>query len=670
MKKEEYLPQSALSRLGKPGEAALRFGELLSQQNWAVLGIGLNDFQRLVELYGETWREQVLELVAQFLLSIRATLGSPHDLLVRLTQETFLAITQASDAAVWAAELRRMFREGVPSLIPPAQVQDGMICPSPAERLPMPSLAIGSVTDKDGPFASPRELLDKVAKARGQNERAALLFDLDSLRISLDYLGEEIQVAQHAPGLLPLLERFAEMTTGPIHDLRNGLSVLSEEARRISETLTGERLSEDLVIATRYASYLLETCSEIRFKGVGSPHKVDLVAVLTDNEALWMRRISAGIQPITPPEAVEVYVSQPQLEQAIFNLLTWLVSRIDENRAISVTCRNTGRQGEMVLTGDFNLAINEENLVRQALAELQGEHDSALYVFQKLVARCGGRVRFQPGQIILDFPAYQWQDVQSADSLMERIQIYRGEIKALKARLTTIPTAEGKSAEDYPPQEIMVLAGRVIAHLVDEFGWIRQEAENRCRETIESQKTAWESLEAASHFCQLLAANLLALEGERIPSPKATDVQAVLESVRRVLRSKIESFARFEWDVEAELPPVAATETALAQVVMNLTLNSLEALARVHPAVPRLRLAARRTSGAVQIEVSDTGGGLPPEIMERLGGEIITTREYVEEGIGLYVVRSILDELNAEIEFQSTVDEGTTARITLPIWDD
>lgn len=35
MKKEEYLPQSALSRLGKPGEAALRFGELLSQQNLA-----------------------------------------------------------------------------------------------------------------------------------------------------------------------------------------------------------------------------------------------------------------------------------------------------------------------------------------------------------------------------------------------------------------------------------------------------------------------------------------------------------------------------------------------------------------------------------------------------------------------------------------------------------
>ena len=84
--------QPALALLGKPGEAALRFGELLSQENWAVLGIGLNDLQPLVELYGEAWRQEALELVARVLLSGRETWGGPDDLLVHLTEETFLDI--------------------------------------------------------------------------------------------------------------------------------------------------------------------------------------------------------------------------------------------------------------------------------------------------------------------------------------------------------------------------------------------------------------------------------------------------------------------------------------------------------------------------------------------------------------------------------------------------
>jgi signal transduction histidine kinase len=669
MSLENRQSELALSMLGKPGQAALRFGELLSQENWAVLGIGLNDFQPLVQLYGQAWRDQVLELVGECLLSGHETHGAPNDLLVRLTTETFLVITQTLRAVPWEEELRKGFREGVLSTLPPAHLRDGMICPSSTRRLPMPSLAIGIVTDQDGPFSTPRDLLDKVTKARNQNERPALLFDLNSLTVTIGRLREEIQVAEHAPTLLPLIERFARMTTGPIHDLRNGLNILYEEARKVSDVLSDRAQGEALVSAIRYSRFLLETCSELRFRGVGTPHRVNLSELLQENRSLWIHRIAADIAIDALPEPVEVYADRSQVAQALFGLLSWLVSREEECDQISVTCQNGMDQGEIVVTGNFDVSMDKEALVKRALAELQNEQQPMLYVFQKLLARYGGSIQCHPGRITLGFPSYQWQDVQSADALVEQIQNFRGEVEDLRAYLDrTLPNRD-ELVQDFSLKDVIGLADRVIADLADEFDRIRQASERQCREADESQVALWKSLEAGSHFCQLLAANLLALEGEHVPAPHATDVAGVLESVRRMLRSKIEGIAELEWNVEASLPPVKATETALAQVVMNLALNSLEELARARPPISRLSFTARRTPGAVQIDISDTGEGLPTEVVEQLLEETISIPQHVEWGIGLHVVKSILDELGGEIEFRSTPGRGTTAHITLQIWE-
>jgi signal transduction histidine kinase len=661
--------QSALSMLGKPGQAAARFGELPSQESWAVLGIGLNDFQPLVGIYGPAWQRQVLELVAKLLLSGQETFGSPGDLLARLTGETFLVITQASNASPWEVELRRAFREGVVAALPPDHLCDGMICPFAALRLPMPSLAVGVVTDQDGPFANPRDLLDKVTKARNQNERPALLFDLNSLTVTANRLREEIQVARYAPTLLPLIERFTTMTTGPIHDLRNGLNVLYEEARRmISEGIPDPTLGETLITAARCSRFLLETCSEIRFRGVGSPHKVDLSGLLINNRPIWTRKLHADVTVDTSPEPVEIYADLSQVAQALFNLLSWLTGREEVREKISVTYRNGADQGEVVISGDFDAAVDEQGLVEYSLAELQSAHRPSLYVFQKLVARYGGSVQFQPGQIVLRFPKYHWQDVRSADVLFEQIRSLRSEVEGLRTHLGTVLPNRDQLSTDFPLRDVIGLASRVIADLVGEFGWIRQQAERQRQEADESQRASWESLEASSHFCQLLGANLLALEGGHALSPEATDVVEVLESVRRMLRSRIEGIAEFEWNVEAELPPVRATETALAQVVLNLALNSLEELARARPPVSRLSFAAWQIEDTVQIDISDTGGGLPAEVMEQLFEETVSTHQHVEGGIGLRVVKSILDGLGGEIEFRSAVGEGTTATITVPTW--
>jgi signal transduction histidine kinase/GGDEF domain-containing protein len=668
MSTDTYQSQSHLSKLGKPGDAALRFGELLSQDRWAVLGIGLNDLQPLVECYGEPWRQEVLELLAELLLSGRATYGTSRDLVARLTGETFLVVTQASKVAQWEEDLPRGFKAGVLQTIPPAHLSQGMVCPSPTQRLPMLSLAIGIVTDQDGPFSTPRDLLNKVTEARNQNERPALLFDLSSLMVTVGRLREEIQVAEHAPILFPLIERFAQVTTGPIHDLRNGLNILYEEARKISEVLWQAAQSDVLFASTRYSRLLLETCSEIRFRGVGTPHRVNLSQLLVENEPLWIHKLDVDITVDAPSESVDIYADRSRVEQALFSLLRWLVGRGEGCRTVSVMCRKGESRGEVIVTGDFDVTMDDDSLVRQALDELQTQQP-CLYVFQKLVARHEGKVQFQPGRITLSFPPYQWQDVRSTEFLQERIESLRVEAEELQVHLDKILPHRDELAKNVSIGSVVALGSQVIADLVDEFGLIRQEARIRMPEVGNEHRALCESLEAGSHFCQILAANLLALEGEFIPSPHATDVVGVLDSVRLMLHSKIEGIAELGWDVPADLPPVRATDTALAQVVINLALNSLEELAHVRPPVSRLSFVARQTHDGVQIDISDTGEGLPPEVIERLSEESITTRQHVEAGIGLHVVKSILDELGGRIDFQSMVGEGTRASIILPIWD-
>jgi signal transduction histidine kinase/GGDEF domain-containing protein len=658
--------QQALSRLGKPGEAAVRFGELLSQDGWAVLGIGLNDVQPLVNHYGENWRDQVTELVAECLLAVHESKGTADDLLTRLSTGTFLVVTQASKATDWEDELRAQFREGILLTLPADHLCNGMVCPSSARRMPMPTLAVGTVRAQDGPFSSPRDLLDAVVKARMENERSALVFKLNSLTVRKNQLWEKIQVAEHICSLLPLMERFAQITTGPIHDLRNGLNILMEQVRRKTDQISDATQAEALAMAVRYSSFLLETCSEIRFRGVGKPQKVNVSRLLVDNQPLWDQKIGSSIAVNASAEPVEIYANALQITQALTDLLTWLIDRIPSIDEITIVCRNDAQWGRIDVSGDFDPGVGEEDLARQALSEFQSQRPS-LYVAQKLVRRYDGDIRLRAGQVTLTFPTYRWQDIRSAEALTEQIRALETQIGQLENRLEAL--SPERVPGDVALKDAMRLGMRIIADMAHEFALARREAERERLDADESQEAVWASMEAGSHFCQLLTANLLALEREDPLTFYPTDAMEVLESVRCILRSKIEGLAEVDWNVPPGLPPVKATHTSLAQVVLNLTLNALEELARLRPSVSRLGISARVVEDSLQIDISDTGEGLPSDIQAWLEEKDGGAYEVGTGGVGLQVVRSILDELDGQVMLPNLPDWATTVRISVPIWE-
>jgi two-component system NtrC family sensor kinase len=112
----------------------------------------------------------------------------------------------------------------------------------------------------------------------------------------------------------------------------------------------------------------------------------------------------------------------------------------------------------------------------------------------------------------------------------------------------------------------------------------------------------------------------------------------------------------------AAIPPVS-----LQQVLLNLVLNARQAMRRRGG---QLQIMARRDDDIVQITVTDTGPGIPPDILPRLFEPFVTKRADGDSskgtGLGLTVCRDLITRAGGTIHVDSSPGMGTSFRIKLP----
>ncbi len=93
-------------------------------------------------------------------------------------------------------------------------------------------------------------------------------------------------------------------------------------------------------------------------------------------------------------------------------------------------------------------------------------------------------------------------------------------------------------------------------------------------------------------------------------------------------------------------------------------MNSLHAM----PEGGRLSLGLAREGDYVRLEVADTGHGMPEEICAKIFDPFFTTKDFGKgTGLGLTVVKGIIEEHGGTITLESAVEKGTTFTIRLPI---
>ena len=179
-----------------------------------------------------------------------------------------------------------------------------------------------------------------------------------------------------------------------------------------------------------------------------------------------------------------------------------------------------------------------------------------------------------------------------------------------------------------------------------------------------------QKIHAAAERCVRIVRNFLALARQHTPERGEVRLNDVVEQAIELLAYELRS-----GDVEmvfnrAEgLPALWADAHRLHQVLVNLIVNAEHAM-RKTPSARRITLSTRSDPERrrIQVEVSDTGPGIPQEIQARIFEPFFTTKPSGQgTGLGLSLCRGIIEEHGGTIEVQSEPGRGATFLIDLPV---
>jgi len=145
-----------------------------------------------------------------------------------------------------------------------------------------------------------------------------------------------------------------------------------------------------------------------------------------------------------------------------------------------------------------------------------------------------------------------------------------------------------------------------------------------------------------------------------------TDIRRVLESSIGIAWNEIRHRARLTKDY-APTPYVHGNEARLGQVFLNLLVNAAQAIPEGNAERHEVRVSTRYAPPWVTVEISDTGVGIAPDLLERIFEPFFTTKPAgAGTGLGLSICRTLVNAAGGEISIESTVGKGTTVRVSLP----
>jgi two-component system sensor histidine kinase HydH len=144
------------------------------------------------------------------------------------------------------------------------------------------------------------------------------------------------------------------------------------------------------------------------------------------------------------------------------------------------------------------------------------------------------------------------------------------------------------------------------------------------------------------------------------PETRQIDVRELLDALVAFFRAD-PAWGRLDVAVEGNVGTLPADPELLKVAFQNLLLNAAQA----SDLSGRVTVRLHQADGFAQIDVSDSGGGIHPEVRAKLFTPFFTTKAR-GTGLGLATVRRIAEAHGGHIEILSSGADGTTMRLTLP----
>jgi PAS domain S-box-containing protein len=148
------------------------------------------------------------------------------------------------------------------------------------------------------------------------------------------------------------------------------------------------------------------------------------------------------------------------------------------------------------------------------------------------------------------------------------------------------------------------------------------------------------------------------------------DLNHAIESTTEVCRNEWKTNAELELDFQEDLPLVHCFAGELNQVFLNMVVNASHAIREARQnEMGRIRITTRQTGEDVEIRITDNGGGIPESVRDKIFDPFFTTKEVGKgTGQGLAISHDVVVNMHGgRIDLQSTVGEGTTFIVTIPI---
>ncbi|RJQ14683.1 MAG: hypothetical protein C4560_11970 [Nitrospiraceae bacterium] len=154
---------------------------------------------------------------------------------------------------------------------------------------------------------------------------------------------------------------------------------------------------------------------------------------------------------------------------------------------------------------------------------------------------------------------------------------------------------------------------------------------------------------------------------ESVKQDERVDVNKIVRNAATILEPQIKKCTdHFKMLCSEGMPVVKGSSQQLEQVLVNLIMNSLQALPNKTKGID-VSTCYDRKSGHVTVEVNDEGSGIPEDILERITEPFFTTRlDSGGTGLGLSISYGIVKELKGSLEFKSKPGKGTSVFMKLP----
>lgn len=159
---------------------------------------------------------------------------------------------------------------------------------------------------------------------------------------------------------------------------------------------------------------------------------------------------------------------------------------------------------------------------------------------------------------------------------------------------------------------------------------------------------------------------LLSFARRKAPQRIPLDLRTVIEDGMEMFQERLASNQiRIKMEMAEPCPMVLADADQMSQVLLNLVMNALHAM----PEGGTLRVGLELERPMVKLTIVDTGHGIPPEAIGNIYDPFFTTKEFGKgTGLGLTVVKGIIEEHQGTIVVESEEGKGTRFTVLLPMY--